>query len=150
MAGIYKNTYPGTWYTRTYVAQQCSRYSRVIIYQPRVYPVVKPLEVSPFYQLPGYSRVLPGLLIPVTSTSNTSYSPSIWARVLVSLRWKPGHVNLSSPKSRSPGSISYDILQDALFKTNTLSHASRGVTRSPITRVLASITRLANTRHGYE
>ena len=36
------------------------------------------LKVLPFYQLPGYSRALPGLLIPFTGTSNISYSPSIW------------------------------------------------------------------------
>ena len=42
-------------------------------------PLDYTIEVLPFCQLPGYSRVLPGLIIPVTGTSNTLYSTSIWA-----------------------------------------------------------------------
>ena len=93
--------------------------------------VVLHLEVLPFYQLPSYSRVLPGLLIRVMGMSSTSYSPSIWApdtRVpgySSDYVHNPGHGNLSSSKSRPLGTISYDILQEILLKMKMWYHASR-------------------------
>ena len=83
-----------------------------------------PLDELPFYQLPGHSRVLPGLLVLVTGTSNTSYLPSIWApgtRVPVSIIGNPGHGNLSSPKSRPLGSISY-ILSRNMYGVEFSTH----------------------------
>lgn len=64
----------------------------------------------PFRQLPGYSRTLPGLLTPVTSTSDTSYAQGIWApetKVLVGVLWRSrgGGGGFSSTKARPPGSI---------------------------------------------
>ena len=150
-----------TLYIRVHVPviqqQYVSHTSKYVRVPTRIILHVSILEMLPFYQLREYSRVLPGLLIPVTGTSNTSYSPCIWApgtRVpgysLVYVG-NPGHGNWSSPKSRPLGSISYGILQETLFKMKMLSHASRGVrTLLPITLVIASITRLADTRHGYE
>ena len=84
-----------------------------LIYQYRytiTYTAVWYLEVLPFCQWPGYSRVLPALLIPVTGTSNTSYSPSIWAsgsRVPVSSLSKFRGWQLIIPKPCPRGRISY-------------------------------------------
>ena len=42
------------------------------------------------------------------------------------------------------------FLSPPLYLLIPLSFLSRGITLVPITRALASITRLANSRHGYE
>ena len=97
---------------------------------------------KPFY----YVRMLSqASLLAVSYTSNASYSPSIRARV-PGIRFKrvpehslhdvrnPGHGNLSSPKSRPLGTISYDIRQGALFVRKFLSHASRLSPHPPVLR----------------
>ena len=84
---------------------------------------VHTLEVLPFCQIPGYSRAIPGQLIPVTGTSN-SYSPSIWGpgTQVLGLNGYPstrvpryslvyfenlGDGKLSPPTSRPMGNVSY-------------------------------------------
>ena len=101
---------------------------------PGIRPILHTLEVLLFYQPPlvlGYSRVLPGLLVPVTGTSSTSYSPSIWApgsRVpgysLYYVR-NPRYSNFSFPNLGPLGNLSYDIVQETLSKMEMLSDASR-------------------------
>ena len=90
------------------------RFTQILLSRPGAWRTVCGIRRgATFYELPGYSRVLPGLLIPVTGTSKTSYSSSIWAPGTRVLGYpfvhvgNPGHVNLSCPESRPLGSISY-------------------------------------------
>ena len=63
---------PTTVHSSIFIARRLEHFlpssTRVELYLP---------EVLPFYHLHRYSRVLPSLLILVTDTSSTSYSPSI-------------------------------------------------------------------------
>ena len=76
---------------------------------------MRSLEASPFYQVPGYSRVLPAPPILVTGTSSTQYSPCIWApgtreylgtapgiRVPTGSPWEPRGWQLIMPQFMPP------------------------------------------------
>ena len=78
---------------KTYGSRLPSKYQRDPVYS----------RALPVYKLPWYSRVLPGLLIPVTDTSSNSHSPSTWApvtrlRVLVPRAWQLIIPYITSPE----------------------------------------------------
>ena len=79
-----------------------------------------PLEVLPFGQSPGYSRVIPDLLIPVTGTSNT-----ILAKYL-----GPGYPGASQFTLEIPGIATYHPLNHVpwvVFRSMLQEHIQCGI-----------------------